>query len=88
METACKIVIHETAEASGELMGNKITEKILNPKPVPEMNSRNVEEIVIPPEKRQEILNELKKKIKKKLRKKFNTTQYLTYETIQLYQSL
>ena len=32
----------------------------MKPKPVPEAISRNIEEIVIPPEKRQEILNELR----------------------------
>ena len=32
----------------------------MKPKPVPESISRNIEETVIPPEKRQEILNELR----------------------------
>ena len=32
----------------------------MKPKPVPEAISRNIEETVIPPEKRQEILNELR----------------------------
>ena len=30
------------------------------PKPVSDENSRNVEEIIIPPEKREEILNQLR----------------------------
>ena len=47
----------ETAEATRELRGSKIAKEIVKPKPVPEKNSRNVEEIVIPPEKTQEILN-------------------------------
>ena len=59
-KTSSKKVIHKTAEATRELIGNKIAEKIVKPKPVPDENSRNVEEIVIPPEKRQEILNELR----------------------------
>ena len=42
------------------LLGNKIADKILKPKPVPDAKSRNVEEIVVPPEKRQKILNELR----------------------------
>ena len=29
----------------------------MRPKPVPETNSRNVQEMAIPPDKRQEILN-------------------------------
>ena len=45
----------EAVEASGEFIENKI----LNPIPVPDDNSRNVEEIKIPPEKREEIFNEL-----------------------------
>ena len=32
----------------------------MKPKPVPDENSRDVAEIVIPPEKREEILNELR----------------------------
>ena len=32
----------------------------MKPKPVPDENSRNVEEMVIPPENREEILNELR----------------------------
>ena len=52
-------VVHKTAEA-GELIGNKIAEKIVKPKLVPDVNIRNVEQIVIPPEKRQEMLNELR----------------------------
>ena len=42
-KAASKNLIHKTSEASGELIGNKMDEKILKPKPVPNMNSRNVE---------------------------------------------
>ena len=55
---ASEKVVHKTAEATGELTGNKIAENIVKSKPVSDVNSRNVEEIVIPPEKRQEILND------------------------------
>ena len=41
-------------------MGNKISEKTVKPKPVPNENSRNAEEIVIQPEKKQEIWNKLR----------------------------
>ena len=51
--------VHETVEARGELTGNKITKNFL-PKPIPEANLGNVEEIVIPLEKRREILNNLR----------------------------
>ena len=60
LKTAPKKVVHKTAEATGEFIGNKITDKIMEPNPVPEENSRNFEEIIIPPEKREELLNELK----------------------------
>ena len=53
--------IQKTAEATRELMGIKIAEKIVKPHPLPDMNSRNVEEIVISPEKRQETSNESRK---------------------------
>ena len=53
LKTASNIVIHKAAEATGEFTGNKIADGIVKP-------LRNVEEIVIPPEKRQEILNELR----------------------------
>ena len=50
-KTASKEVLHETAEASSNLI-NKINEKMLKPKPGPDENSRNGEEIVIPPQKK------------------------------------
>ena len=56
-KTASIKVVHETAEATGKITGNKIAENIVKPTPVSDEHSRNIEEIVIPPEKRQEILN-------------------------------
>ena len=47
LKTASK---NEAAEATGEFIGNKIPDKIVKP----------VEEMIIPPEKREEILNELR----------------------------
>ena len=41
-----------------EFIGNKISEKIVKPKYFAAENSRNVEEIFIPPELRQQILND------------------------------
>ena len=43
------------------MIGNKIAEKIRKPKSALEINLRNVEEVLIPSGKRQEILNELRK---------------------------
>ena len=61
LKTASKKVIHKAPEARGELTGNKIAEKIVKTKHVPAKNPRNVEGIIIPPEKRKEIFNELRK---------------------------
>ena len=38
----------------------KITENTLKTKAVPDVNWRNVEEVVIPPEERQEVVHELR----------------------------
>ena len=45
-ELAPQKVVHKAAEATGEFIENKIAEKIVKPKPMPEVNS------IIPPEKR------------------------------------
>ena len=60
-KNASKKVVHKTAEARSEFMGNKIAEKILEPKPVSKANIGYVEEINIPPERREVILNKLRK---------------------------
>ena len=59
-KTVSKKVIHKTVEATDELIRNKTAEKLIEPKPVPDANLSNVEEIVIPPFKRQKILNKLR----------------------------
>ena len=56
-KTISKKLFHKTTKATGELIGNKTAEKIVKSG----VNSRNVEEINIPPEKREEMLNELRK---------------------------
>ena len=58
--TASKKVVHKKAEATRESVEKKIADKIVKPKPAPDENPINVEEIVIQPEKRDDILNELK----------------------------
>ena len=60
LKTATKKVAHKAAEAKGKFIGNKIGDKIVKPKPAPDVNSRNDEEIIIPLEKIEEILNELR----------------------------
>ena len=67
-KTSSKKVVHKTAEEIGESIGNKIADaaaksnddKIMKRKPVFDENPRNGEEIIISPEKREEILNELR----------------------------
>ena len=58
LKTASKKVVHK----AGEFLGNKIADavtKLDNVKIMkPDENSRNIEEILIPTEKRYEILNE------------------------------
>ena len=62
-KTASKKVVHKRVGATGEMVGNKTSEKIVKPKLVPEANSRNFEQLIIPPEKKQEILNDLRQSL-------------------------
>ena len=57
LKTASKKVVHKAAEATGKFIGNKFADNIVKPKRVSDENPRNVEEIIILPEK---ILNELR----------------------------
>ena len=50
----------KTAEPSGEFIENKIVDEIGKPKPTPDVNSRNFEEIAIAPENREEIPDKLR----------------------------
>ena len=77
-----KKIIHKAAEATVEFLGNKIADmvtkwygdKTVKTKPVIDENSRNVEEVIIPPEKREEMLNEFRQVLEK-----WNTMKYLSY---------
>ena len=53
LKTASKTMVYKAAEATSEFIGNKIANKIVK-------TLRNIEEIIIPLEKREEILSELK----------------------------
>ena len=57
--TAWKIVVQETAEARGDLTGNKIADKITS-LGKPKEKTKKVEEIYIPPEKKHQIIDDLK----------------------------
>ena len=60
LKTASKKVVHKAAEEIVEFIENKIAAKSVTPKHVIDENPRNVEEISIPPEITNEMLNELK----------------------------
>ena len=63
LKSASKTVVHKAVEATGELLGNKIectVAKSNKDKIVKYENPRNVEKVIIPPEKREEILTELR----------------------------
>ena len=57
-KTASKRVVQKTAEATGDLIGNKIADKITSMHKPKEKNK--IEEIYIPPEKRQQIIDDLR----------------------------
>ena len=58
-KTASKRVVKKTAEATGDLIGNKIADKITSIGK-PKEKTNKTEEIYIPPEKRQQIIDELR----------------------------
>ena len=60
-KTASKRVVQKTAEATGDLIGNKIADKITSiGKPKEKEKPKETEEIYIPPEKRQQIIDDLR----------------------------
>ena len=60
-KTASKRVVQKTAEATGDLIGNKIADKITSiGKSKEKEKTKKVEEIYIPPEKRQQIIDYFK----------------------------
>ena len=70
IKTASKRAIQKTAEATGDLIGNKIADKIISvsKKPINNNNNNNNEDVeltahkkrYISPEERQQIINELR----------------------------
>ena len=60
-KTASKRVVQKTAEATGDLIGNKIADKITSAgKSKEDDKTKKVEEIHIPTEKRQQIIDEVR----------------------------
>ena len=60
LKPAFKKVIHKVAEAAGEFIENKITDKIVKPKHIIDENQKNIEEITIPPEKKEISIKQIK----------------------------
>ena len=58
-KTASKRVVQRTAKATGDLIGNKIADKITSVGKSKE-KTKKAEEIYIPPEKRKQIIDDLK----------------------------
>ena len=79
-KNAFEKVVHGAGEATSEFIGNKIADKTVEPKPASDENPRNAEEIITPPEKREEILNKLRQVL-------WNTIKYVNYQITQLCQS-
>ena len=59
-KTASKRVVQKTAEVTGDLFGNKIADKITSIGKPKEKGTKKTEEIYIPPEKGQEIIDDLR----------------------------
>ena len=60
-KTASKRVAQKTAEATGDLIGNKIADKITSiGEPKEKEKTKEIEEIYISPEKRQQIIDDLR----------------------------
>ena len=61
MQKLLKRVVQKTAEAFGDLIGNKIADKITSAGKSKEDNkTKKIQEIYIPPEKRQQVIDELR----------------------------
>ena len=59
-KTASKRVVQKTAEATRDLIGNKIADKFTSIGKPKEKETKKVEEIYILPEKRQQIIDDLR----------------------------
>ena len=59
-KTTGKRIIQKSAEATGDLIGNKIADKITSLGKSKNNRMSEVEEITISPEKRQQIINDLR----------------------------
>ena len=60
VKTPSKRIVQKTAEATGDLIGNKIADKITSTGKPKEKETKEIEEIYIPPEKRQQIIDDVR----------------------------
>ena len=58
--TTSKRIVQKTAEATGDLIGNKIDDKITSIDKTKEKETKKTEEIYISPEKRQQVIDDLR----------------------------
>ena len=56
-KTASKWVVQKSAESAGDLIGNKIADKLTS---IGKPKEKEIEEIYIPPGKRQQIIDDLR----------------------------
>ena len=63
LNNASKKVVQKAAETTGHFIGNKIAEKTVKQKPIPDENLTDVDKIIIAPQQREEMLNELRQVI-------------------------
>ena len=83
-KTASKRVVQKTAEATGDLTGNKIADKITSIGKPKEKTNR-AEEIYILPEKRQQIIDDLRWNFKNGISKNCKFSPHNLY-TIKIYE--
>ena len=82
VKNASKKLVWKEAEAAGKFVGSKISDKIVKSKSVSDGNLRDAEEIIILPEKREEILNVFKSGNNECIKSgiiKSNTIKYQSY---------
>ena len=78
-ETVSKRVVHKTVETAGDLMGNKIADKFTSlGKTKSKEKEEERQEIYISPEKRQQIIDDLRLYDCKRLYKEWNTKKLQT----------
>ena len=79
LETVATKLVVKIAEATSGSTGNKIIDKIMKPKPMSDISSRNVEEVVIPPEQRKIILNESRQALKDEILQNISIIKLFNY---------